>query len=58
MTRKYTNYDDDFKRMLVELVNSGKGINHEYGVPSSIIRDWIKRFSKINTPSLLNMLNF
>ncbi len=54
MTRKYTNYDDDFKRMLVELVNSGKGINEvsrEYGVPSSSIRGWIKRFSKISTPN-------
>lgn len=50
MTRKYTNYDDDFKRMLVELVNGDKGINeasHEYGV----IRGWIKRFSKISTPN-------
>ena len=54
MTRKYTNNDDDFKRMLVELVNSGKGINEvsrEYGVPSSSIRGWIKRFSKMNTPN-------
>lgn len=54
MTRKYTNYDDDFKRMLVELVNGGKGINEvsrEYGVPSSSIRGWIKRFSKINIPN-------
>lgn len=36
MTRKYTNYDDDFKRILVELVNSGKGINEVsrgYGAP-------------------------
>lgn len=54
MTRKYTNYDDDFKRMLVELVNGGKGINEvsrEYGVPSSSIRGWIKRFSKISIPN-------
>lgn len=54
MTRKYTNYDDDFKRILVELVNGGKGINEvsrEYGVPSSNIRRWIKRFSKISTPN-------
>lgn len=52
MTKKYKQYEDGFKRTLVDLINSGKAINEvsrEYGVPASTIRQWIKLYSKIET---------
>lgn len=50
MARVYKQYDEDFKRMIVNLVNNGKSvseISREYGVALSNIRHWIKLFSKI-----------
>ena len=40
-------YDNEFKVMLVELLNSGrsaKEVNEEYGVESSTIRRWRRGF--------------
>lgn len=50
MARVYKQYDEDFKRMIVNLVNNGKSvseISREYGVALSNIRHWVKLFSKI-----------
>jgi transposase len=40
-------YDNEFKVMIVELLNSGrsaKEVNEEYGVESSTIRRWRREF--------------
>lgn len=50
MTKEYKRYDENFKRMIVELVNSGKSVSEvsrEYGLALSNIRHWVKLFSKI-----------
>ena len=50
MARVYKQYDEDFKRMIVNLVNNGKivsEVSREYGVALSNIRHWVKLFSKI-----------
>lgn len=50
MARVYKQYDEDFKRMIVNLVNNGKSVSEvsrEYGVALSNIRHWVKLFSKI-----------
>lgn len=43
--RQCKQYDDDFKTMIVDLINSGKSYKDifiEYGVPNRTARGWIK----------------
>jgi len=43
-------YSDDFKRTIVNFYQSGKtysGIQNEYGVSSSTLANWIKKYSKV-----------
>jgi len=43
-------YSEDFKRTIVNLYQSGKthsGIQNEYGVSSSALANWIKKYSKV-----------
>ncbi|MGL5429078.1 MAG: transposase [Fusobacteriaceae bacterium] len=50
MAKEYKRYDENFKRMIVELVNNGKSVSEvsrEYGLALSNIRQWIKLFSKV-----------
>lgn len=52
MARQYKSYDEDFKKTLVSLYESGKGISElsrEYGVGKSTIDSWIKKFKTITT---------
>ena len=52
MGRQYKSYDEDFKKTLVNLYESGKGISElsrEYGVGKSTIDSWIKKFKTITT---------
>lgn len=52
MVRQYKSYDEDFKKTLVSLYESGKGISElsrEYGVGKSTIDSWIKKFKTITT---------
>ena len=52
MARKYKNYYEDFKKTVVSLYESGKGISElsrEYGVRKSNIDSWIKKFKTITT---------
>ena len=52
MARQYKSYDEDLKKTLVSLYESGKGISElsrEYGVGKSTIDSWIKKFKTITT---------
>lgn len=52
MARQYKNYDEDFKKTIVNLYENGKGISElsrEYGVGKSTIDSWIKKFKTITT---------
>lgn len=52
MTKEYRKYDEDFKKTIVELYESGKGVNElsrEYGIIHSNIRNWINKYQKITT---------
>jgi len=43
-------YSEDFKRTIVNLYQSGKtysGIQNEYGISSSALANWIKKYSKV-----------
>jgi len=45
-------YNEDFKKMVVDLYNSGssaKDLSSEYGVTEVTIYAWIKKFSPIQT---------
>jgi transposase len=45
-------YNEDFKKMIVDLYNSGssaKDLSSEYGVTEVTIYTWIKKFSPIKT---------
>ena len=45
-------YDEDFKKMIVELYNNKKPaceILREYGISSSVLYKWIKEYSPIKT---------
>ncbi|MEG2230352.1 MAG: transposase [Bacilli bacterium] len=46
-------YDDDFKKMIVELYNTQHKpaceIIREYGISSSVLYKWIKEYSPIKT---------
>lgn len=52
MTKEYKSYDEDYKKMIVELYESGKKISElsrEYGICHANIRNWIKKYQKITT---------
>ena len=45
-------YDEDFKKMIVELYNNKKPaceIIREYGISSSLLYKWVKEYSPIKT---------
>ena len=48
MARQYKSYDEDFKKTIVNLYESGKGISdlsREYGMSKSVISSWIKKYA-------------
>ena len=52
MARQYKSYDDDYKKMIVNLYETGKGISElsrEYGISKSTIDGWIRKFKTITT---------
>lgn len=52
MSKAYKSYDEDFKKTLVSLYESGKRISdlsREYGINESTIRPWIKKYGTIIT---------
>ena len=52
MSKTYKSYDEDFKKTLVSLYESGKKLSElsrEYGVNESTIRPWITKYSTITT---------
>ena len=51
-TRARKVYDESFKKTIVDLYHSGKGVtelSREYGVALSCIHKWIKAYSPIET---------
>lgn len=51
-TRTRKVYDESFKRTIVDLYHSGKGVSElsrKYGVALSYIHKWIKAYSPIET---------
>ena len=49
---KGKSYDEDFKKMIVELYNNKKPaceIIREYGISSSVLYKWVKNYSPIKT---------
>lgn len=52
MAKEYKTYDIEFKKTIVQLHESGKGImdlSREYGICESNIRGWVKKYSSITT---------
>lgn len=52
MAKQYKNYDEDFKKTIVNLYESGKSIadlSKEYGVGHTNIRNWINKYQTITT---------
>ena len=52
MSKTYKSYDEDFKKTLVSLYESGKklsDLSREYGVNESTIRPWITKYGTITT---------
>lgn len=52
MARQYKSYEEDFKKTVVKLYETGKGVSElsrEYGVGKSTIESWIKKFKTITT---------
>ena len=52
MARQYKTYDEEFKKTVVNLYESGKGISElsrEYGIGKSTIDSWIKKYKTIAT---------
>ena len=50
MPKKGTRYDEDFKKTIVELYNSGKtqaSLIREYDISQSAISKWIKQYSSV-----------
>ncbi len=48
--KKYTRYDEQFKKNLVSLYSSGKSqssLCKEYGVSESALSSWIKKYSEV-----------
>ena len=49
---KKRNYEEDFKKMIVELYNNKKPSSEiilEYGISSSVLYKWVKEYSPIHT---------
>ena len=47
MAKHYKNYDEEFKKTIVNLYETGKGISElsrEYGVGKSTLDGWIKKY--------------
>lgn len=52
MAKTYKNYDEDFKKTIVSLYETGKKItdlSREYGVGRTNIRNWINKYQTITT---------
>ena len=52
MAKNYKQYDEDFKKTIVDLYESGKKISElsrEYGIGHTNIRNWINKYQKITT---------
>lgn len=52
MAKTYKNYDEDFKKTIVRLYESGKKItdlSREYGLGRTNIRNWINKYQTITT---------
>lgn len=52
MANQYKQYDEDFKKTIVNLYESGKSIadlSREYGVGHTNIRNWINKYQTITT---------
>ena len=52
MAKLYKNYDEEFKKTLVQLYENGKRLSElsrEYGINESTIRPWIKKYGTITT---------
>ncbi len=52
MEKKYTRYDEEFKRTLVELYHNGKSqasLINEFGVSQTALTRWIKQYSTVET---------
>jgi len=52
MANQYKKYDEDFKKTIVDLYESGKSISElsrEYGVGHTNIRNWINKYQSITT---------
>lgn len=52
MVKQYKQYDEDFKKTIVDLYGAGKSIadlSREYGVGHTNIRNWINKYQTITT---------
>ena len=52
MNKTYKKYDEDFKKTIVDLYESGKSmadLSREYGVSHTNIRNWINKYGTITT---------
>lgn len=52
MSKQYKSYDEDFKKTIVNLYETGKSIadlSREYGVGHTNIRNWINKYQTITT---------
>ena len=60
MSKTYKKCDEDFKKTLVALYESGKRISdleREYGINESTIRAWVKKYGPIITRGIGINLN-
>lgn len=54
MSKNYKKYDEEYKKTLVALFESGKKLSElerEYGVNESTIRAWVNKYGTITTSS-------
>ena len=52
MNKTYKKYDEDFKKTIVNLYESGKSmadLSREYGVVHTNIRNWVDKYGTITT---------
>ena len=52
MARQYKTYDEEFKKTIVNLYESGKkmaDLSREYGISHTNIGNWIKKYGTITT---------
>lgn len=52
MARSYKTYDEEYKKNIVKLMETGKSIadiSHEYGLTRSILYEWKKKYGTITT---------